>query len=284
MKKYIYIVAITILFASCDKEVENVKLPETTPKLVVYSYISPVDTIVSVSVAMSVPIFNNTGGTPQDITDATVIISDENGKNAQLIYNSTIKLYTIPASDFPIVAGETYFLKVSANDKIVDASCTVPLNNNNSLQILSLDSNTNQYNEKEYTLRVKYKDTPNQKDYYRLCSVVKLINNNQGELFTTYEKMNFEFGNELIDDNDKDGQTFSFKLKYYYYENEFSSLIDCFKIYLLETDKEYYEFHNSMKNYQGENPFSEPVLIYSNMNGGYGVFGAYNPYELIIDF
>lgn len=276
-------------FTSCDKPVENVNLPETTPKLVVYSYISPVDTIIYVSVSMSAPIFNNSGNTPKDVTDANVVISDEEGHSTQLLYDEMINNYTVSASVFPIMAGKTYYLKVQTPDgKIAEANCAVPFSNNTSMQFLSLDSIIDQYQNKEYILRVNFTDIPNQQNYYRIYPVVKLHNfDNQGIRYDIYQKMYFKYGDECIDDKDKDGQTFNLSLDYFtnvdpQYSN--GDVIDYFKIYLMHADKEYYEFHKSISNYEGSNPFSEPTLIYSNMNGGYGVFAAYNPYELIITY
>ena len=286
MKKYIYIIA-TMLFASCEKTVENVIIPETKPKLVVYSYISPEDSIISAFVSMSVPIFDNSQNTSRDVTDAKVIISDGEGHSAQLLYTDMIFGYHIPASTFPIVAGKIYHLNVSTPDgKSVDASCTVPLTNNNTLQFVSLDSTINEYNYKEYSLRVNFRDTPNQQDYYRIYPIAQSgYNDTVGMSSISYQKMYFNYGNENVDDINKDGQTFSYTLNYSVTTDpQFANdnILECFKIYLFHVDTDYYEFHKSISNYQGDNPFSEPALIYSNMNGGYGVFAAYNSYVLVV--
>jgi hypothetical protein len=288
MKKYIIIplvIIIALLAYSCEKTVDNIKLPKTTPKLVVYSYISPTDTLITVSVSKSVPIFDNSNNTPENVTDASVVISDENGNNATLLYDNIAEVYIIPAAVFPIIGGKSYKLKVSTPDGLaVDASCTVPADNNTSLQLIDIDSNVNQNNEKEYFAQLSFKDTPGIGDYYRVCGMVKLVNyDNQGQIYTTYEEFYMDLENECVEDKDKDGSTFSFTLKYYHFEDEFGDVIDSFTFFLLHTDKDYFEFHNSIYNYQGDNPFSEPSLIYSNMNGGYGVFAAYNPFQIFVD-
>jgi hypothetical protein len=55
-----------------------------------------------------------------------------------------------------------------------------------------------------------------------------------------------------------------------YYDSAF------LKVYLLNTCKPYYQYHKSLENYNdGENPFAEPTPIYSNIEGGLGVFAAY---------
>lgn len=48
--------------------------------------------------------------------------------------------------------------------------------------------------------------------------------------------------------------------------------------YLLHTDEHYFLYHRSVRNasYSQDNPFAEPVLVYTNVEGGLGVFAAYN--------
>jgi hypothetical protein len=52
---------------------------------------------------------------------------------------------------------------------------------------------------------------------------------------------------------------------------------------LYETDMHYYKFHTSARNYfyyDDDMPFAESVRIYSNIEGGLGVFGGYSVIEL----
>lgn len=47
---------------------------------------------------------------------------------------------------------------------------------------------------------------------------------------------------------------------------------------LLHVDKNYYDYHRTLQqqNDIDGNPFAEPVLISTNIEGGLGCFGAYN--------
>ncbi len=47
--------------------------------------------------------------------------------------------------------------------------------------------------------------------------------------------------------------------------------------HLLHTDPHYYHYHRSIHRAKRSqaNPLAEPVLIYSNITGGLGVFGAF---------
>ena len=51
---------------------------------------------------------------------------------------------------------------------------------------------------------------------------------------------------------------------------------------LLNTDISYYEFHRSLRQQRGDTPFTEPSLVYTNVEGGLGVFAGYNQSVKII--
>jgi hypothetical protein len=56
------------------------------------------------------------------------------------------------------------------------------------------------------------------------------------------------------------------------------------RIGLLNVDEHYYRYHTTLRLYSGDDPFSEPAPIYSNIVGGLGVFGAYNKTTVVKDF
>jgi hypothetical protein len=58
------------------------------------------------------------------------------------------------------------------------------------------------------------------------------------------------------------------------------------RAYLLSTDEAYFRYHrtlNQQRKSSADDPFSEPVLIYSNLTGGLGVFAAFNRTEVRIE-
>jgi hypothetical protein len=80
---------------------------------------------------------------------------------------------------------------------------------------------------------------------------------------------------ELIKDTEKDGQEIDYKLEVWDYSGRDgeSSLL----IYIHSIDKHYYNFHKSIENVTdyGDNPFAESTHLYSNIEGGLGVFASY---------
>ena len=266
--------------ASCSKTVDNIKLPEVEPKLVVYSYISPADSIIQVNVSMSVPIFNSTNnGSDNIVTDATVTMWNDYGNSIIIPYDPFSKTYFIASSALPILAGRTYHLKVTSGDKTAESSCTVPSSPNTSLQFVSMDSTEDGNSQKTITLKIKFTDTFGQPDYYRVYPMVNVVQLFMGGTDTINKKLYFNFGDELVSDKDHDALTYNYTTTDTYQDET----PRYFKIYLFHTDKDYYELHKSIRNYSGDNPFSEPSLIYSNMQGGYGVFASYNPYSIQIN-
>ena len=53
---------------------------------------------------------------------------------------------------------------------------------------------------------------------------------------------------------------------------------------LLVVDDHYYNYHQSLLTNSVDNPFAEPAPIYSNFEGGLGVFAAYNTFTIVKEF
>jgi hypothetical protein len=280
MKKYLYSIAglVLIAFPACVSEAE-IDLPNSEPKLVVTSFISPQDTVILVQISKSAPLFKKREISSENVTvaDATVHLSD--GENQALLdYDKLRWKYFIDASEFPVIAGGTYHLKVATPDGLTaEGTCTVPLNNNT----LSFDYEkqiVNRFEKQAYIVTAKWTSTP-QDDYgFRLF----------GEADFTYEyppgQSNVSYtpiviGDEYVPSSgtiyEKKG-TFTLFDEDYDYKN--------ITIGLLNVDEHYYRYHTTLRLYSGDDPFSEPAPIYSNIVGGLGVFGAYNKTTVVKDF
>ncbi len=270
--KILAIVILSVTLTSCEKVVTNVDLPDAEQQLVIQSFISPQDDITKVWVSLSTPVFSET---PYDIEEdfldnATVVISD-GATSKTLVFKNSKNYYYISSLDFPIVAGKTYTLNVSTPDgKKCDAMCTVPLSNPLSFELVSIDTNT--YDDDYGFLKTRFKDISGEKNYYRVFAYDKRPH--AGD--TIYNELYPEYGNEVFTDINNDGnwlnQTFHF------YNN-----IKILVFNILNVDKHYYSYHKSVIGNEDGNPFSEPVIVYSNVNNGLGVFCAYNSLSEEID-
>jgi hypothetical protein len=276
---YILMLGFLLAFTACEKEVTNIKLPGVSSKLVVTSFISPQDTLLRVSVVESVPAIGKSTLSSEDIRNATVRMSD-GSTSVSLIYNTQARAYVADAAKLPVNPGKTYFLEVTdTKGRKAEASCTVPVTQHIDLEI-AIDSAKNRYNNfTEYFMVMKWQDTPVEINYYRVFAELMV---DQGTNGYTQPVHFYEHSSDFIlySDNRLDGARFSspkgFINNHLYRQRYLVSPI--IYAHLLNTDEHYYRYHQSLNNnYNVDgNPFAEPVLIYSNMNGGLGVFAAYN--------
>jgi hypothetical protein len=278
---YTLTIGLLLTFTACEKEVTNIKLPQASSKLVVTSFISPQDTLLRVSVLESVPAIGKNRLSSDDVPNARVRMSD-GVKTVDFVHDIQARAYVADIKDFPIIPGNTYFLEVSdTKGRKTEASCTVPVTQNIALEI-EIDSAKNQYNEyMDYFMIMKWQDTPGEVNYYRIFAE---LYRNQGIFGSNYFQQVY-FGDaysnvgKLYSDSRLDGAKFSSArglISKPPYNPEFPATNTLYA-YLLNTDEHYYRYHQSLSNHYNTdgNPFAEPALIYSNINGGLGAFGSY---------
>ncbi|HEY6162386.1 MAG TPA: DUF4249 domain-containing protein [Bacteroidia bacterium] len=270
-----------VLFASCTKEVK-LDLPVKDPKLVLDCFISPQDTLIRAWVSESVPVFgvNQNQSTGGFIPNATVVISD--GVNSQtLFFDSQYQYYKVSASVFPIVGGRTYYMTVSTPDgKSCSAQTTVPATANTSLTATVANysySVAGNGFERKCNINYSFTDTPGEGDYYR----VHLEEAQYYPLVPQYDSLyNDLYVMAFETDEKKDGTSFTYTATYDEVVNDtvnFNySKTKTVHLNLLHVNHDYYDYHYRLLNYSPQNPFSEPTIFHSNVNNGYGCFGAYN--------
>jgi hypothetical protein len=292
--------------AGCELTADNVKVPESKPKLVVTSFISPQDTLLKVVVTKSVPIYGQSttltgtpypGGIP-NVHDATVVLSDGT-TSVNLTTDGLGGLYVVQSDKLPILPGQTYYLTVSTPDGLqVKASCTVPTKANDAITSIRIDSTTTEsvpgYSYKEYSVSVEWQDMPGEGDYYRLFAERPYMYGtgydpaNPNKVDTLYSQIFFGQGEEYTKDAGQDGRKFIVRDGNFQANTDNTS--ENFKvkreinILLLTTDKNYYQYHRGIANYTYDNPFAEPTLLYSNVEGGLGVFAAYQQVKRVFQY
>lgn len=271
MNYYIKLIALSLIIGltACEKDAD-VKLPKVESKLVVSSFISPMDSIIKVNVTLSQPLYNNSNSTNYStIANATVQIND--GTNFQtLTYNATDNYYFVSTVVFPLSIGTTYNLTVTTPDgKNVNASTSIP--NSNQTLSYSAEPIADPNNSNRYFFNTEWNDASGSEDYYRIVYYDKYYYD--GSLDTSY----YNAYSNNISDKDKDGtrivETFEI------YTSTDNTMNASGELQLIKASKEYYLYHSTLLNaaFSG-GPFSEPVQMYTNINGGYGVFAGYNPY------
>ena len=275
---------------ACEKDA-NVEVPATAPKLVLSCFLSPQDTVLKVTVKKSVPIYNNPTSSNQTawVDDATVTLSDGTTTVRLALARANTGTYTTRATNLPILSGKTYFLNVTAPGGFqAEASCTIPARAHDAITNIGLDASLmNGGIGYEYNLSVEWQDAPGEGDYYYLFAerpgtIQRGFNpTDPNKVDTLYYPISFEQGEEYTRDMGQEGCRFLVK------NGKFTSLTDPsgtgeayrlekkINVVLLTTDRGYYEYHRALKNYVGDNPFSEPILLFSNVKGGLGIMSGY---------
>ena len=278
--------AVALFFCSCEKDA-NIKLPDIKSQLVVTSFISPEDTLIIVNVTETKPLYKpyytnyyNYYNNNTNLNSATVSISD--GTNSVILpYNNYC--YNINSSLFPILAGHTYFLSVSTPDgRTIKAQTTVP-SVGTPVSITShyesTDNGLGTPTDVTYTkLQVQFNDPSGIKNYYRTVVGAFIVDPYLIPLDTTmlYSAYTSKLEYQFDTDDEQDGKTITLNKGA---DKAFStdSTLKFFEVTLLNCDYSYYAYHKSVINALGgqENPFAEPSIMYTNIDGGLGAFGAY---------
>ncbi len=271
LKKTALLILLFALFIGCEKEVDNIPLPKAEPKLVVYSYISPSDSIIEVEVFISATFFgdNKSRDIREAVRNATVVISS-NSNSVLIPFNDSSNTYFIYNNEaFPILAGEQYNLVVSVGKEFsCNSTTTVPLRKPDQLTIKidsTIRNSSEGFEELIYNHIIRWNDIPGIPNYYQFK-----MNIDKGSAFSGGDC------NEIFSDLNNDGN-FMARSCSYSTVSFFAGPIEGIEgtIYLLTTDFSYYKYHKSLEGFDSENPFTEPVKIYSNINGGLGCFGSY---------
>jgi hypothetical protein len=212
--------------------------------------------------------------------------------------------YMYKIKNMRVTEGKTYHLKVTSDKGLTaEANCTVPFKKDFKLEV---DTNSivsmGEFGFKQSITYVNFSitDIPGEFNYYRLLYIYQqyssrvdysqksLKNQLKGEVPVTNV---FEpgIGDKVFNDVGMDGKKIllrSIHLPPVYlnidphpYSKVDSTIL---RVYLLNTDKPYYDFHYSLLNWsRGDSPFTEASFTYSNIKGGVGIFAAYRIDSLI---
>lgn len=301
----IYILVITVLtLASCTRNAGKVKLPKSEKLLVVQCLISPNKSQINVNVNWTEDYFNNPNQGVNTAVSNCIVELTTNGIKYTLPELGT-GLYSIDSSILKIVPGQTYSLYVKEpKGKEATAICTVPEISNSYISFASLDSQVlkgNNFEQKNFIFNFNIYDDGNKKDYYDLYTAA---------YFSGWTYLYDQFGNivdstwqtnrqdtyldidlRFKDDQDFNGQTK--KISIHMPEPQSigpggprtsGSRYDTIEVLNVQGNEAYYKYHKSILTFSQNNgdPFSEPTIIYSNINGGIGIFAAYIEKRIVV--
>jgi hypothetical protein len=264
----ILLIAIVINYG-CETDA-NVIVPAGERKLVVGGFLSPSENEHQISLSQTDPLFS----TDTSISLANVkltISSDSSSYSPSYDFNSGT--FQFNNNQFKIENDKNYHLKIVTEDgKIVESDMRTLSNQMPLVTDLKLNIDTVytdfMYPELQYSLKISWNDLIGEQNYYRLIAnrLLKDFDSND----TIVEPLNYFNEYELKDDKGKDGQVLTANFKYI--ESGAMNSPIGFEIILMKVDVNYYNYYKTLNNYADGDPFAEPVILFSNIQNGLGVF------------
>lgn len=267
MKKIIIPAILIInLIAGCRKDVD---LSPVDKKIVVNAQISPTDDSIKVNLQYSKTL-NAITKIENDFSDATVTLSD--GVTSRILTGNPKKgLFFILQSDFKLIPGKAYFLKVNdGHNREITAGTTIPFAVTNAVYTILNEVRVGK-NLARYSNKFEFTDQLNQVQRYRFYSEIKETGSSQ-DVF---------YGNQLEERKIPVNQS-SFIM-----ENTVDYIAYNSPVYrngyFITCSEEYYKLYKNLTGIDGNNLpgfTNESANIYTNINGGLGIFAGYNLVKL----
>jgi hypothetical protein len=280
---YATVFFMAVLLTACSKPVE-IDLPEMAPKLVINSFFKVGGKFeVHVSTTKDILSMDSTS-----LNNATVSLFANGVFQGNLIHADD-GIYT---HDTVIVrSGITYKVMVSAPGlESLEAEDTSP----QSIFLESVYYDQRAYPDSEgghyYKISLEFTDDPNTLNYYELVllfynnedqySVVRLWGDNEIVLLNEGDE-EFYSGLCVFSDELFNGSPYNLRLKTTFGVTDMKK-----EMYLLTVSETFYKFRKSWIRHAHSqypditNP-TEPVRLFSNVTGGYGIFAAYAESKIV---
>lgn len=289
-----FILIVSLLFLACESDV-NYKGKDFPPKMVLNSLIDCNQDSHSIKVSESVFAFSQQESKPIEDPNLNLLI---NGFPIEVKYNYNKDKDNYYAFDGTLKPDDV--ITISGNSQLhgyVEGKDIVP----KPPQIISI---TPEWFKKEafsyLRTKIKVKDRSNQRDYYRIVIHTKTIfrenkpddidwNNSEvlldqeslfqevtGTLGDTNTSMFTIFSDELFQDKE-------YTLNVYVKFDNFIDADQYVKVEIHSLSENLYKYLRSVELASNGDNFSEPVRIFSNIKGGYGILGTFTIDEKVIE-
>ncbi|MCE9540334.1 MAG: DUF4249 domain-containing protein [Bacteroidetes bacterium] len=182
--------------------------------------------------------------------------------------------YELKTNLYPIIPGQVYKMTVTTiNGDVATAETQVPMTTV-PISTVTVETIPETYQTSD-RIKAFFTDEANSVNYYRIAASHCFVYAGQTDTIVNDTQID-----ELYSDLNHNGESSSLVGKFYqtidsteYYSTEY------YDVFLYNCSESYYNFYKSLKNYSGVGisfpPPAEPTLMYSNVKGGFGCFGAY---------
>lgn len=267
-------------FFGCDEgsfsQVVDVEIPKHDPKLAIKCTIAEGDTLLECLVSHSLKIDDPSNF--RLIDDATVLLFRDGVLFAEMEYDTFTKTYREYLT-MPFIAEGTYRLEVSAPEfetesAIQESPTLVPIQEIR----FEEDGAILADGERGHQIDVIWSDPAEEANYYSLDIYVSDPGSDiLVQRYTETLDPTIEYGideESLIDDTSFNGKTFTARLAISNLYDQFLEPGGKLHAVLTHMTRDGYLYSRSRELYElsRDNPFVEPVVVHSNVEGGYGIF------------
>lgn len=278
MKKIFYFLLIPVFFLSCEKYID-IEIPNDGRKITVNSFINDSQNPI---VYLNQSRFILDGNYTFDpINDATITLIKGDVEVAAFHKIADGKYTT----NYVCEKGFQYTLKVKKGDEEVSSTTKIPPTAHYQfLDTTSVITSSIDYSTSYLRFKIKIDDPAAEENYYMVTFVGQDYPISFYSKEAVIENENDGFMNyALISDQLMNGQsrTLLFDLEYYNFTQEVNRV----EIYVNAVSKDMYLYYLQLGKYQAAqyNFMAEPVMVYSNVTNGLGIFGGYSIAKTTID-
>ena len=268
---------ISLISVACEKDAKNALLPGFEQKLVVTSFLCPADSISFIGVTLNRPVY----GELQPYQSPGIVSGWISDGEKEIRMTTTDSGLVFTKNEMTILNNKTYSIIISnENGLSSSAKCTIPDKFDFEITIdtfsvvhESIDEWDNEY--REQFVSVKFKDNPAKENFYHLIGEIDGFYPYGDTVILFKEFIRFE--KDIFTDRERNADGFiSFNGPFQDICCPGTPISYIFRIYLLDTEESYYLYHKSIFDYKDDdNPFTEPTPVYSNIEGGLGIFTSY---------
>jgi hypothetical protein len=282
--KYFILLVLILKGYGCEEYVGYGDPPDFEQKLVIISFISPSDTVSNIYISSNQRLFGiyEQMEEPGDVTGS---ISDG---TTEIQLDTTSSGLSFRSDQMPIISGKTYTLKITSSKGFyAEATTTIPKQHEMMISVdtIMIVQEVPGY-EPYIELRIitEFTDIPDEENYYSIAGrfiIFKTIDDSE----TNIHKGIVWFSETYLTDMEADSDN-KIRLETWIsdsYQNILQNYDSAFlSIYLMNTEEAYYLYHTSIyENDNSDNLFSEVKPVYSNINGGLGIFTSYTIDSLV---
>ena len=309
MKKIIYLSALILTFVSCTKTLDFDD--EGLANKLVFTGIIQTGDSFKANLSRSSSILSETGfGIPPMSANGTIQLY-ENGT----LLSTVSSLGQFSLTDIKPKAGASYRVVVNTENEMIEAQTTIP-NKVEVISVDTTSVKLNNLRSTIINLRIKDPEGEDYYRIIYMRETVSYLQDNKGvrKYYKSYNQYGIgsddpvfksvynNFGDEIIDGPDNEysifpdtyfnGKEYSMKLSYYENLSSYSGygygnssvvygakqIYERNEIHVQKLSKDLYNYLKYLKlyNFYHDNPFAEPVPIYSNVKNGIGIFAGFN--------